>query len=414
MLALLAGVFVVLLALAPRAGADIYWANESYLLDDEITPGIGRAHLDGSQVNPSFITGAGLPSGGIAVDGGHVYWTNWAEWTGFGPTAPPPMQSTIARANLDGTGVEPSFIASGYSGAVAVSASHVYWTGSPNSIGRANLDGSDVDPSFIADAGTNPGGVAVDAGHVYWTNPPASAFDPHAVPTEPGSIGRANLDGSDVDPSFIADAGTNPGGVAVDAGHIYGVEFNESEIARAKLDGTNVDHSFVSGVDADGLALDARHVYWTNFYARSIGRANLDGTVVDDRFPITDADGPLGVAVTTLPDTKLAGRARAATTQDQSGEGIVVRVKVKAKEQLTAKASGTVKVNPSYKLKSKKAQVAAGNTKTLKLKPKKEGQAKRIAAALKQGEKATAKLTVKLTDPAGNSETEKLSVRLKR
>ena len=86
---------------------------------------------------------------------------------------------------------------------------------------------------------------------------------------------------------------------------------------------------------------------------------------------------------------------------------------MKAKEQLTAKASGKIKVNPTYKLKPKKAKLAAGQTKTLKLKPKK-AQAKRIAGALKRGKKATAKLTVKLTDQAGNSETEKLSVRLKR
>ena len=109
-----------------------------------------------------------------------------------------------------------------------------------------------------------------------------------------------------------------------------------------------------------------------------------------------------------------SGKASVAKAQRQHGKKIVVKVKVKAKERLTAKASGKIKVKPTYKLKPKKVQVAGGKTKTLKLKPKKEGQAKRIAAALKQGEKATAKLTVKLTDHAGNSETEKLSVRLKR
>ena len=114
------------------------------------------------------------------------------------------------------------------------------------------------------------------------------------------------------------------------------------------------------------------------------------------------------------PDTVIAGRASAAKTQKQHGKRIVVKVKVKAKEQLTAKASGKIKIKPTYKLKSKKAQVAGGKTKTLKLKPKKKGQAKRIVGALKRGKKATAKLTVKLTDVAGNSETEKLRVKLKR
>ena len=81
-------------------------------------------------------------------------------------------------------------------------------------------------------------------------------------------------------------------------------------------------------------------------------------------------------------DAEVAGKASAAKTQKQHGKKIVVKVKVKAKEPLTAKARGKIKINPTYKLKPKKAQVAAGQTKTLKLKPKKERQAKRIAGAL--------------------------------
>ena len=106
------------------------------------------------------------------------------------------------------------------------------------------------------------------------------------------------------------------------------------------------------------------------------------------------------------------GRASAARTQRQRGKRIVVRVKVKAKERLTATASGKIKINPTYELKPQKVKLATGETKTLKLKPKKA--AGRIAQALKRGEKATAKVTVRLTDAAGNTETEKLRVRLKR
>ena len=70
-------------------------------------------------------------------------------------------------------------------------------TGS-GTIGRANLDGSGVDQSFITGAQV---GVAVDSQHVYWTNSSSDA------------IGRANLDGSGVDQSFITGAQV---GVAVD------------------------------------------------------------------------------------------------------------------------------------------------------------------------------------------------------
>ena len=59
-------------------------------------------------------------------------------------------------------------------------------------------------------------------------------------------------------------------------------------------------------------------------------------------------------------------------------------MKVKARTRLTAKASGEIKVNPTYKLRPKQVHVAAGKTKTLKLKPKKKA-ARKIATALKRG-----------------------------
>ena len=398
-LGLLAAILLVLpLALASRAEAFIYWAGCG---DRDCTRpgGIGRANLDGTHAHPSFISGdAGLLPG-LAVGTSHVYWTNGG----------------VGRAKLDGSGVNPSFInpnfiVYGYALGVAVDTSHVYWT-SPNSIGRANLDGSGVNPSFITGAGFLPRGVAVDARHIYWANPSQNSEFVQ------GSIGRANLNGTGVDPSFIAKAGYEPNGVAVDASHIYWTG-GPSAIARAKLDGTHVDKSFIRAKWAvpSGVAVDANHVYFSQgSFQRpglrsysSIARANLDGTHVDKRF-INAADRPAAVAVS----PKLAGKATAATTQGQSGTKIVVRVRLRAKEQLTAKASGEIKVNPTYKLRPKKVQVAAGKTKTLWLKPKKKA-AGRIAQALKRGEKAKAKVTVKLTDGAGNRETEKLRVRLRR
>ena len=316
-----------------------------------------------------------------------------------------------------------------FTGDLAVGADHLYWTntildcdtcGGHGTIGRANLDGSGVDQFFIPNI-SRLGYVAVDAGHVYWTN-----FDTRA-------IGRANLDGSGVDQSFITGIDV-PSGIAVDADHVYwtgivcsgfGVcEPRGPAIGRADLDGTNVDRGFITG--GAGLhfpswwnvAVDANFVYWTpDFF--TIDRANLDGTGAGTLIPAgelcADCDEARlgGFAVDALTDTKLAGRASAAKTQKQQGKKIVVKVKVKADEQLTAKASGKIKVNPTYKLKPRKAQLTAGQTKTLTLRPKNKGQAKRIVGALKRGKKATAKLTVELTDQV-NSETEKLSARLER
>ncbi len=108
------------------------------------------------------------------------------------------------------------------------------------------------------------------------------------------------------------------------------------------------------------------------------------------------------------------GNASAKKEQKQKGKTIVVRAKVKAGEDLDVKASGKVKVNPTYKLKPLTKSVGSGNSKNLKLRLKKSKDAKKIAPALKQGKKATAKLEVNLTDEAGNTKTKKLSVKLKR
>ena len=70
-------------------------------------------------------------------------------------------------------------------------------------------------------------------------------------------------------------------------------------IGRANLDGTGVNQSFITGVsNAVGIAVDGTYVYWTQTAGgtSTIGRANLDGTGVNQNF-ITVAGGPYGLAV---------------------------------------------------------------------------------------------------------------------
>jgi virginiamycin B lyase len=265
----------VLLVLPPLAGADIYWSNLA-------SNSIGRASGDGSDLDQGFIGGGSFPYA-VAVDGSHVYWTNTDD-------------RTIGRANLDGSEADQSFIAPGgfepgdeLTG-LAVDGAHIYWADfnapSPalSSIGRADIDGSDVITDFIDGGG--PIGVAVDGGHIYWAN-----FN---------TVGRADLDGSEVDERFIT--GTHiADGVAVDGSHLYWANGATNAIGRAKLDGSDPDQSFITNLCAPvGVAVDAAHIYWTNF-TKTIGRANLDGTGVDEEF-VTTAAIPYGVAAT--PETE--------------------------------------------------------------------------------------------------------------
>jgi virginiamycin B lyase len=275
---------LVLLFVAARAQAYVYWANAG-------NGTIGRATLDHSVVNHSFITGAtGFP-GGVAVEGTHIYWTG---------------NDRIGRANLDGGGAKTDFITvAGKAWGIAVGGAHIYWANAgADTIGRANLDGTGVNQSFITGAST-PFGVAVEGTHIYWTN------------SGNGTIGRADLDGSGVDQSFITGA-DYPWGVAVDGAHIYWTNSGNDTIGRANLDGTGADQSFIpgarnsnlTGVQLTGVAVDGAHIYWANFVPGTIGRANLTGTGVNQsfiphvvaRFLAVDSLGPVAAAP---PSTQL-------------------------------------------------------------------------------------------------------------
>ena len=99
---------------------------------------------------------------------------------------------------------------------------------------------------------------------VYWAN------------FNSGTIGRANLDGSGANQSFITGAG-QPVGMAVDADHVYWTDTDANAIARANLDGSGVNRTFVTGASSPvQIAVDNAHLYWTNFTIGAIARADLD------------------------------------------------------------------------------------------------------------------------------------------
>ncbi len=372
------------LALAPAANARLYWSNSG-------TGTIGRAELDGTAANPTFIPGAGLPQG-IAVNYTHVYWVSNHD------------NGTIGRANLDGTGANPNFITgAGQPSGVAVDGAHIYWANnvSAGSIGRANLDGTGVNPFFVTGA-SFPTGVAVDGAHVYWAN------------YSPRGIGRANLDGSAATASFIPVATLNQlVGVAVNGTHIYWADYggtvgNMGPIGRASLDGTGANPTFISGAtNPDGMAVDGSHVYWANNGSGTIGRANLDGTGGNQSF-ITGATSPTGVALDPPPPSnqfslgKLKRNKRRGTA--------TLNVIVPGPGNLTLVGRGLVKRRPADGIHARafhRTVVAAGKVKLrIKTKGRKRQKLNRTGKV-----KVRAKVTFTPTFGTANLKTKRITLR---
>ena len=78
--------------------------------------------------------------------------------------------------------------------------------------------------------------------------------------------------------------------------HVYWTDYSSGSIGRANLDGTGANRSFITGVNYPyGVAVDATRIYWTSLDTDSIGRAKLDGTGANKI--ITGVPAPLGLAI---------------------------------------------------------------------------------------------------------------------
>ncbi len=256
--------------LARRPG-HVYWGTTGFA-------SIGRADADGSHVNPLFVSPVPIAAYGMAVDDDYIYWSN------RGSSVTP---AYIGRVRVDGSALDPNFITLGLGHDIfdlAVDAQHIYWTDAaqPQSIGRANLDGTDVRPGFIlTGALTLPFGVAVDSQHVYWTDPYQRR------------MGRADLNGSNPDALFLQ--GQAFDGLEVDSQFLYWSEYDTStftsSIGRAHLDGSSPDLNFISNIPfgVAAIALDDAHVYWAGTPSQAgtnpcIGRADRNGSNANPTF----------------------------------------------------------------------------------------------------------------------------------
>lgn len=296
------------LALAPAAGAWIYWGQE------ESGAGVGRAALDGTQVNSSFIppdpSSVSAFTRGVGVDGSYIYW-------GANP-ANPGHPSTIGRAPLSGANPNYTFTgASGFAGVlgIGVFGSELYWTAADNDrsyIGQTASAGGQASQVIQSKFGaTNPHscGVASDGTYVYWANPDTASIGREKVATfgtpEPQEGQWIRLPSSPNE--FV-----HPCGVAVDENYVYwgvkeitrnGVEEPGTTIGRArKSDGLEASDNFAgAGKTVTGVAIFGGALYTSNLGDGlrghgTIGRASIGGGGGEPNF-VTGLTRPFGVAV---------------------------------------------------------------------------------------------------------------------
>lgn len=223
-------------------GTHLYWADPS-------GGSIGRAAIDGTGVEEDFISGLARPRW-VAVDSEYVYWTSPAP-AGQGG------EGKIGRARLDGSEPpEPGFVATaGQPHGIAVNGTHIFWANAKShAISRAEIDGSGVEPSFRFIGGNEvPQGVALDGSHVYWTTNSPNSY-----------IARCNLDGSSETFRFIG-PGEELRGIAVRDEHVYWSMTNSGRIGRASTDFSTAEPQFIPAPDrAVGLASDDEHLYWAS------------------------------------------------------------------------------------------------------------------------------------------------------
>ena len=275
---------VALSVAAPMAeGNFVYWTSAAP------NSSIARAKLNGGGLNKSFVAGLNHPHG-VATDSRFIYWTQGDSTNG-----------SIGRANLNGSVANQLFIphASGVGdpSGIAVTPSAIYWQHDGNEIGRANIDGSAVDPDFISTT-TSSCGLTADSNFLYFLNGGGTR------------IGRAALDGSLVAPDFasIPEAFC---GLSADYDYLYWASDSGNTVGAVPVVGGAADPDYIDagtmGGGPSGVAVNSQFIFWGNYDTGAIARADLNGSdLKPGLIPDAGVTGPVDPSqLTAAPANKI-------------------------------------------------------------------------------------------------------------
>jgi hypothetical protein len=276
-------------ALALLIGSSPAYGNFVYWTSGPPNSSIARAKLNGSALDPQFIPGLDNPHG-VATDSRYIYWTQGDATTG-----------SIGRANLNGSDPNPDFVphSAGISdpSGIALTPTAIYWQNGGTSIGRANIDGSGANPSYIATSNSHCG-LAADSTFLYFLNDSGTR------------IGRGSLDGGSVQGDFasIPEAFC---GLSVDVNYLYWASENGNTVGRLPVGGGTAEPDFIdagtSGGGPSSVAVNSQYVFWGNYDTHAIGRANLNGSTLKPALiPDAGVTGPLEASqLSAAPSNKI-------------------------------------------------------------------------------------------------------------
>lgn len=264
------------IAVPATVDAAVYWGNGRAVAAATSSGVSNFAYFTPDQAVP--LTGLDYTVCDVEVTDSHLYWVS---------------EDQIRRVSLDGQR-KIETLASGLSGVcrVAIDGTYLYWA-SPRtgSIGRMRLDGSEVIGSLVNGL-KSPCDVAVSGTSLFWMGV--------------GGIFRGGLDGSWSAGAPFLPFYDGSCSIAVQGEYVYWVNLRQ-DIGRATLEGNEVEDSFITGVpDVLNLAVDASRIVWTSqrasqtpgaFGPAFVGSANLDGSAVNPAWVTNDGPYVGGLAL---------------------------------------------------------------------------------------------------------------------
>ena len=290
---------------SPVAASEIFWNDQD---------GIHRASKIGDAGKLLFDT---FDSFGLAVDAAdqRIYWTDIL------PIVAPIPPGVVRAGSTAGGAFDTLASRLDQPSGIAVDREHgnIYWTdlGSEtrgSGVYVAKLDGSDAKRIIGGSSFSAIAGIAIDSPHarLYFTY-----INPLIGGLRSGAIGRANLDGSNVE-TIVGGLG-QPLGIAVDAagGGVYwadalaNLDVGRGAVMTADLEGKN-ERAVVGGLEGPfGVALDLerRDVYWTLTKAGLIQRTAMSGVLPFIETVYSGLSAPTAIAIVPEP----SGWALAAT-----------------------------------------------------------------------------------------------------